>query len=133
MPFVLVDTNIVSYELKRDTRARLYERHPDGQQRAIAFVTLAELHSWAELYGWGARLRSRLEATLADYLVLWPDADTCILWAEVTAICSRQGRRIEATDAWVAACALRYRLPLVTHNQRHFGSIPNLVLLSEGS
>jgi tRNA(fMet)-specific endonuclease VapC len=131
VPLILVDTNVLSYEVKRDTRARLYEQHLEGQRLTISFVTLAELSSWAELYGWGERLRTRLETILADYFVLWPDTVTCHLWAEITAVCFRQGRRIAPNDAWIAAGALRYQIPLVTHNRRHFETVPNLQLISE--
>lgn len=131
MPSIVVDTNVLSYEVKRDTRARLYERHLEDQRLTISFMTLAELSSWAELYGWGERLRTHLETVLSAYLILWPDTETCRLWAEVTAISSRQGRRIAPNDAWIAAGALRYRMPLVTHNRRHFETIPNLQLISE--
>jgi len=133
VPSIVVDTNVLSYEIKRDTRARLYEQHPEGQRLTISFVTLAELSSWAELYNWGERLRTRLEETLEDYLVLWPDTDTCHLWAEITAICARQGRRIAPNDAWIAACTLRSQIPLVTHNRRHFEAVPNLQLISENA
>ena len=34
-------------------------------------------------------------------------------------------------DAWIAATALRHGLPLVTHNRRHFESIPALRVISE--
>jgi tRNA(fMet)-specific endonuclease VapC len=133
VPSIVVDTNVLSYEVKRDTRAQLYEQHLAGQRMTISFVTLAELSSWAELYNWGKRLRTRLETILEDYLVLWPDTDTCQLWAEVTTICARQGRRIAPNDAWIAACALRYQIPLVSHNRRHFEAIPNLQLISENA
>lgn len=131
MPPVVVDTNVLSYEVKRDTRAQLYAQHLEGKRLTISFVTLAELSAWAELYGWGERLRTRLETILADYLVFWPDTGTCKLWAEITATCVRRGRRIAPNDAWIAACALRYRLPLVMHNRRHFETVPHLQLISE--
>ncbi len=133
MSSIVVDTNVLSFEVKRDTRVELYQRHLDGQRLTISFVTLAELYSWAELYGWGERLRTRLETILSDYLVLWPDTHACRLWAEITAVCAHQGRQISSSDAWIAASALRYGLPLVTHNRRHFEAVPNLQLISENA
>lgn len=32
---------------------------------------------------------------------------------------------------WIAAIALRYDLPIVTHNRRDFSDIPNLIVISE--
>jgi predicted nucleic acid-binding protein len=34
-------------------------------------------------------------------------------------------------DAWIAATALVFDIPLVTHNRRHFDFIENLTLISE--
>jgi hypothetical protein len=42
MPVVVVDTDVVSFRFKKDTRARLYRRHLIGQDPLIAFMTLAE-------------------------------------------------------------------------------------------
>ena len=49
--------------------------------------------------------------------------DDALAWkrAEVMSI---PGRPIEHGDASVAATALRYNLPLVTHNRRHFEHMP---------
>jgi predicted nucleic acid-binding protein len=41
---VLLDTNIVSFEFRGDSRRGLYERHLTGHEQAVAFVTLAELY-----------------------------------------------------------------------------------------
>ena len=34
-------------------------------------------------------------------------------------------------DLWIAACALRHSIPLVSNNDRHFTGVPGLVLISE--
>ena len=41
------------------------------------------------------------------------------------------GRRIETNDAWIAACAIRYAVPLVTHNAKDVSNIPSLDVISE--
>jgi len=38
----------------------------------------------------------------------------------------RQGRRIEVADAWIAATALLFDLPLVTHNPIDFTGVAGL-------
>jgi len=43
----------------------------------------------------------------------------------------RIGKPIPFADAWIAACALRYEVMLVTHNPKHFVEIPGLSLLTE--
>ena len=44
MDLAVVDTDIVSFRFKKDSRARLYRRHLIGRAPVIAFMTLAELH-----------------------------------------------------------------------------------------
>jgi predicted nucleic acid-binding protein len=43
------------------------------------------------------------------------------------------GRRIETADAWIAATALLYNAPLVTHNGSDYLGVPGLKLISHGS
>jgi len=40
------------------------------------------------------------------------------------------GRRIECADAWIAATALLYGAPLLTHNRSHSLGVPGLSLIS---
>ena len=39
------------------------------------------------------------------------------------------GRRIEVADAWIAATALPYEVPLVTSNPVDYADVPGLRLL----
>jgi predicted nucleic acid-binding protein len=39
-------------------------------------------------------------------------------------------RRIECADAWIAATALLYSVPLVTHNRNDYLGVPDLTLIS---
>jgi tRNA(fMet)-specific endonuclease VapC len=128
---VVVDTNIISFELKHDTRTALYAAHLDGQAIALSFATVGELYLWADLHKWGRRLRARLEGEIAKYVILVPDDDTCRIWASVTTECIRQGRPISHNDAWIAACALRFDAPLITHNRKDFEAVPDLQIISE--
>ena len=53
MSTVLLDTNIVSYLFKRDTRAAQYAPHLLNRELAIAIITVAELLQWAAVRQWG--------------------------------------------------------------------------------
>lgn len=48
---VVVDTNVVSYIFKRDTRESLYKPHLQGRVRIIAAQTFAELEAWPLMNG----------------------------------------------------------------------------------
>ena len=127
MARILVDTNVVSYRHKQDTRAALYEPLLVGHNLLICFETVAELYEWAIAHRWGAPRVQDLRETLADYLLLPYDDATAWRWAEVRTI---KGRPIDIGDAWIAATALRHNLPLVTHNRRHFEQVPGLQVIS---
>jgi len=131
VPLLVVDTNVLSYALRRDTRAALYARHLRNQSLAISFATLAELLFGARKRNWGARRLHDLDVILRPYLVLYPDEAMCRVWAEVIWQCERVGRPISENDAWIAACALRYEAPLITHNRKDFDAVPDLRIISE--
>jgi tRNA(fMet)-specific endonuclease VapC len=47
MTIVLLDTKVVSYLFKGDTRATTYAPLLEGHRLAISFMTVAELFEWA--------------------------------------------------------------------------------------
>jgi tRNA(fMet)-specific endonuclease VapC len=53
MSVLLIDTNIVSYVFKRDTRAAAYASDLNGQTLAVSFMTIAELYQWMAVRNWG--------------------------------------------------------------------------------
>ena len=60
MSTLLVDTNIVSYLLKGDSRALLYKPYLQGNELAISLMTVAELLQWSEMQGWGSKRIAQL-------------------------------------------------------------------------
>lgn len=85
MSLVLLDTNIVSYIFKRDTRAALYASHLLNQELAIAMMTVAELLQWAAVRKWGVTRIHQLEAEFDKYTILPVDMEVCQAWASVRA------------------------------------------------
>lgn len=128
---VVVDTDVVSYLYKRDTRAALYRPHLDGHLSIISFQTLAELQNWTLRRDWGAARRQNLFDYLRRYLVQQSSPELCSLWAEATDSARRAGRPIASGDAWVAATALSYGVPVVTNNPDDFAGVAGLQIISE--
>ena len=128
---VVVDTDVVSFLYKRDTRAMLYRQHLDGQLPIISFMTLAELLKWTVARSWGARRRQDLLNYLRRYRVEHSSPEMCRRWAESSDGARRAGRPILTGDAWVAATALTYGVPLVTNNPADFAGVPGLTVISE--
>jgi predicted nucleic acid-binding protein len=132
MAVVVVDTNVISYIEKGDSRGPAYEKHLVGNTLVIAFMTLAELHEWANVKLWGDPRRARMAAHLkAKYAVAWSDDALCQEWARLRAECGRIGVAISVADAWVAAVATLYQVPLVTHNADDFKGVPGLQVITE--
>lgn len=128
---ILVDTNIVSFYFRRDTRTEFYRSALAGQIQAIAFVTLAEIYKWPVERNFPPHRAAALEGHVKSYLVLPFDDALARQWAAMTVAMKRAGRGISDADAWIAATALRHHLPLVTHNRKHFEHVPGLTIISE--
>jgi tRNA(fMet)-specific endonuclease VapC len=131
MNMVLLDTNIVSYLFKGDTRATAYSPHLLNQELAISMMTVAELFQWAGMRDWGNARIAELETLLQSYTILPDDMETCRKWAEVRVERYKLGHPIAPQDAWIAATALRYGLVLITHNPNDFQKISGLAVISE--
>lgn len=132
MKSVLVDTNVVSYLFRNDTRARLYQPHLSGSVLNMSFMTVTELDYWMVKYNWGEVRRSQLEAYILKFVVIPFTRELGRKWAEVTVNRERVGKPISAADAWIAATALLYDIPMVTHNRKDFEGIDGLAVISEG-
>lgn len=128
---IVVDTDVVSFLFKRDSRSALYAPHFTAHLPAISFMTLAELELWALSRGWGARRRQEMRTYLRRYSVQPFTSELCRLWAEVTNGARRNGRPIDTADAWIAATALHLGVPLITHNRNHFLGVDGLTVISE--
>jgi tRNA(fMet)-specific endonuclease VapC len=126
MSTVLLDTNIISFLFKDDTRVVAYAPLLQGNRLAISFMTVAELFEWAAVRKWGNLRLTRLEQTLTTYLVVPVDVELCRAWGTLRAQQQAAGKTIAPQDAWIAATALRHGLPLVTHNPSDFQLIPGL-------
>jgi tRNA(fMet)-specific endonuclease VapC len=126
MATVLLDTDVVSFLLKGDSRAAGYRALIQGDTAAISFMTVAELFQWATVRKWGNKRVAQLEQTINSYLVLPADLEMCRRWAAVRAARAAAGMPISPQDAWIAATALRHNLPLITHNAGDYQAIANL-------
>ena len=128
---VVVDTNVVSYIWKSDTRATLYTPYLKGRQWIIAAQTFAELEAWPLKNGWGARRHEALRSYLNNYTFAEVDKAICLQWAKVQTNAQLTGRPITEADAWIAATALAFAVPLVTHNPGDFKNVAGLIVITE--
>jgi tRNA(fMet)-specific endonuclease VapC len=68
---------------------------------------------------------------VARFLVIPFDIELTKVWARVSVAAERIGRRLDGGDAWIAATAVHYRLPLYTEDDDFLGlSITGLKIIS---
>lgn len=125
---LLIDTNIVSFLFKKDSRADLYAPWLRNQELAVSFVTAAELYKWPLERGWGQEKQAALDRFVRSFLLLPYDNALARTWARLMADAKRRGNVPNFADAWIAATALRHDLALVTHNPKHFAGIEGLTV-----
>lgn len=127
---VVVDTDVVSFLFKNDSRAQLYLPLLKNQKLLVSFMTEAELQQWILLAKWGAGRVKRFHEFMTGFASVPSSRDLILMWAEAMVAARGSGRRIEAADAWIAATALLYGAALITHNPKDYLGVPNLRVLS---
>jgi predicted nucleic acid-binding protein len=123
---LVVDTDVVFFLFKNHPVSALYDPELAGHINLISFMTIAEVARWAIQSRWGTQRVHWLSLYLKRFTVVPSNPDLCRKWAEVTVEAQAAGHRIECADAWIAATALLYSAPLVTHNH----GVSGLTLIS---
>ena len=131
MSDAVIDTDVVSFLFKRDSRADLYKRHLVGGRLLVSFMTIAELETWALIKNWGDKRKASMREHLRNFVVYPFERPLCMKWAEVTAGAQASGRPIGCADAWIAATAILHEIPLITHNRNDFAGVAGLTVISE--
>jgi predicted nucleic acid-binding protein len=124
----VIDTDVVSYPVRGDSRAERYRAFLGESIRIVSFMTLAEVNYWAVSRGWGSRRRRELEDYLDQFVVVFSDGDLCEIWARVVHQARRNGRPILPSDAWIAATAISLNVPLITNNLSDYAGVTELQL-----
>jgi predicted nucleic acid-binding protein len=94
-------------------------------------MTIAELDRWALQRNWGLARQERMAVFLSQFTIILVDRALCRTWAAVGDQARRNGRPIQAADAWIAATAIALGIPLVTNNRSDFAGIDSLRMLPE--
>ena len=102
----MLDTDVVSFLFKGDTRAEIYLPHLQDRQWLISFMTEAELEQWSLLAGWSAKRIDWLRIFLSRFAIVPSSHDLALKRASTMVAARRAGRRVETADAWIASTAL---------------------------
>ena len=133
MNAAILDTDVVPMLFKGDSRALHYRRHITGRLVGISFMTLAELERWSLERGWGHARKAELDQHISKYVVLPASRELCRTWAQVSFEARKRGRPIQTADAWIAASAIHYQVPLITNNAVDYAAIDGLEVLTADS
>jgi tRNA(fMet)-specific endonuclease VapC len=131
MAEVVVDSDVVSYVFKGDDRAELYAPHLNGTALVLSFMTLAELYRRPLEHNWERKRRAKLQRLIGRFTVRYVDDALCQFWAAAVSDAARHGFKVPTGDAWNAATAIAYGVPLVTHHPKHYRGITGLKIITE--
>jgi predicted nucleic acid-binding protein len=115
----------------KDTRGPIYQRHVEGKLVALSFITIGELLYGAYKDKWGQDRLEAMKARLKSVVIVPYDFVICETYADLKEKLRVKGKRLADNDLWIAACAVRHSIPLVSNNRPHFEVIPELILISE--
>ena len=79
---------------------------------------------------WNRTKVERLKGRLRSIVIVPYDYAVCETYGRIKAALPK-GRTISDNDLWIAACAIRHSVPLVTHNRKHFEDVKALIVISE--
>jgi tRNA(fMet)-specific endonuclease VapC len=127
---VLVDTDVISYIFKRDSRGAKFADYLENANGFYSFQTLAELRYWSVEQRWSNKKWNELLLHLEPYVLVEHSFAITEQWALVMHTAKKAGRRILAADAWVAATAIELNLPLLTNNEKDFLGVQNLEIIA---
>ena len=97
----------------------------------MSFVTVGELLFGAYKKNWGNDKIEDLNRRLRSVVIVPYDREICNAYAGLKSRLQPQGRTVSDNDLWIAACAVRHSIPLISNNRKHFEVVPGLVLISE--
>jgi tRNA(fMet)-specific endonuclease VapC len=138
MATVMVDTDVYSYfRSANPTRFAPYKPHLQGHTIALSFITVGEQYAGylrkIARGEWTIAHLQNFEALLQAVVIVPYDIEICKAFGDLRTLKNPDGsdRNIKTNDLWIAACAKRHSLTLVTNNRRDFENIPGLNIICE--
>ncbi|MDR2754275.1 MAG: PIN domain-containing protein [Planctomycetaceae bacterium] len=127
---IVVDTCIFSYDFNHHTLAVSYARYLKTYECLLSFQSIGELYYGAIRRNWSNHKKEQLRKTITENYTIIHSDDSIIVWFAFV-MTARQHQPISIQDAWIAATALAFGCPLLTHNARDFENIPGLEIITE--
>lgn len=109
-------------------RLDLQSHTNDLDDLVVTSITVAELVHGAHKSNRPVENLAGLELFLSQLTILSFDQSAAYKFGKIKAQLEGGGEKLADLDLQIAAIALLAKAPLITHNQKHFARIPNLVL-----
>ena len=123
MDAVLLDTDVFSYLIRPgDRRGDVYRSHVLNKTIAISFITVGELYYGSIKKGFVERTLASLEERIKSAVIVPYDQELCREYGRIRHSLPA-GVTVGTNDLWIAACAKRHSIPLITNNRKHFDHI----------
>lgn len=119
----LLDTNVAIRVLNQELDLRTHQGQ--GLQTLLCLTVVGELYFGAAKSRRPDNNRSKIQRLLQVCPVVPLDLQTAERYGALKVELRRKGRPIPENDLWIAACALRHGLTLVTRD-RHFDEVGGL-------
>lgn len=127
----LFDTNAISEVFRRRPNELFvaWLRTVPREDQYTTMLVLGELYTAAFRSVAKEKWLNRIEdAVIPTMSIVTMDLPTARVYGEVRATLMGAGKPVADPDLQIAACALRYKLTLVTANVKHFERVPGLRL-----
>lgn len=132
MNFAVVDTDVVSFAFRGDDRYAYYRPIIDGLVPMISFMTYAEMRHGALNRNWGERRIKQLLTFIENHFaIIQSDRSMAEAWAMLRDTATRSGRILRNADGWVAAAAVSHDIPLISNNEKDFGYLSAVSLITD--
>lgn len=103
--------------------------HPREDSRGLIYYRRRGL-LWRRKKKWGSKTLSGFLERLKAVIVVPSDDEVCREYGRLKARLQKAGIVVADNDLWIAACALRHSVPLISNNRKHFEKISGLQLIS---
>ena len=124
---MILDTNGVS--AMADGNPRLEKLLEAATELAIPVIVLGEYQYGIAQSRYRRRYEEWLMSLVANCRVLAVEETTAAHYASIRGELRRAGRPIPSNDAWIAALARQYAMPIISRDE-HFDVVPKLKRLS---
>ena len=127
METYLLDTNIISYWMRGDTKIIAQLKAHSPADMFMSSVTLAEIYYGIEKSPVKKKERqTKIDLICSQLDLLIFDKAAAIEYAKIRAYLERKGSIISERDVQIASIAKANKKSIITHNIREFNRVPDL-------